>query len=478
MSSVSLQRQGTSLPQLPPVMRSSESRVFQKFSSTKQREEEARRRLIKLQKELRRSRSVGAVEANRRRNLEKAREGKRAMDRLVGRDLSSMLQAVEPADEDEELSLSRLLNEKLSIFPDPNARSWYKLFRHIDDDGSGRVSYAELVDLLRNELNVSKKELPPDAFKRLWRTMDEDASGFITAGEFGHFMRKGEAEPGLTWKERRTARNLRKAASVKRELDGLVGRDVTKALALEPPASADVVQQLSEQLNAKMAIFPDPQTRSWFKLFKHMDDDGTRAARAIRPGAARCGARASSDALPPTPLPSPPLPSPGSGRISFAELEDMVRNELLIRPKELPDQQLKRLWRALDEDGSGFIAAGEFGAFMRKGEAMNSRTDLGGASLPQVYEARVAAKRSQLQAQEDMASLQAARRAADAVKRIEAEARRLEKALQKQRKLGAPPEPVRGTTRSSWDGEGFKAFSAVPAGVTRRAVEAQKRGIR
>jgi len=115
---------------------------------------------------------------------------------------------------------------------------------------------------------------------------------------------------------------------------------------------------------------------------------------------------------------------------------------------------------------------------MRKGEAMNSRTDLGGASLPQVYEARVAAKRSQLQAQEDMASLQAARRAADAVKRIEAEARRLEKALQKQRKLGAPPEPVRGTTRSSWDGEGFKAFSAVPAGVTRRAVEAQKRGIR
>ena len=114
---------------------------------------------------------------------------------------------------------------------------------------------------------------------------------------------------------------------------------------------------------------------------------------------------------------------------------------------------------------------------MRKGEAMNSRTDLGGASLPQVYEARVAAKRSQLQAQEDMASLQAARRAADAVKRIEAEARRLEKALMKQRKLGAP-EPVRGTTRSSWDGEGFKAFSAVPAGVTRRAVEAQKRGIR
>ena len=69
--------------------------------------------------------------------------------------------AVQSADEDEELSLSRLLNEKLSIFPDPNARSWYKLFRHIDDDGSGRVSYAELVDLLRSS-REDEEELEPE----------------------------------------------------------------------------------------------------------------------------------------------------------------------------------------------------------------------------------------------------------------------------------------------------------------------------
>ena len=70
----------------------------------------------------------------------------------------------------------------------------------------------------------------------------------------------------------------------------------------------------------------DPAARGWYKLFKHMDDDG-------------------------------------SGRISYAELEDMVRNELLIRPKELPDQQLKRLWRALDEDGlRARVVAGFMGA--------------------------------------------------------------------------------------------------------------------
>ena len=58
-------------------------------------------------------------------------------------------------------------------------------------------------------------------------------------------------------------------------------------------------------------------------------------------------ARARLDPTPSLRRPHPRLsPSPGSGRISFAELEDMVRNELLIRPKELPDQQLKRLWRA------------------------------------------------------------------------------------------------------------------------------------
>ena len=40
-----------------------------------------------------------------------------------------------------------------------------------------------------------------------------------------------------------------------------------------------------------------------------------------------------------------------------------IRGELEISPKAIPDQALRRLWAALDEDGSGFLTAGELGHF-------------------------------------------------------------------------------------------------------------------
>ena len=46
----------------------------------------------------------------------------------------------------------------------------------------------------------------------------------------------------------------------------------------------------------------------------------------------------------------------------------MVREELALSLKELPERKLMALWLALDEDNSGLITAGEFGAFMRLGE--------------------------------------------------------------------------------------------------------------
>ena len=98
------------------------------------------------------------------------------------------------------------------------------------------------------------------------------------------------------------------------------------------PAEEAAVLRLSGQLNAAMArLEPDANKRSWFVLFKHMDDDGT-------------------------------------GLITFDEFEDMVRNELHIKARRaargeiaLSEANLKSVWRALDADGSGYIAAGEFG---------------------------------------------------------------------------------------------------------------------
>ena len=57
-----------------------------------------------------------------------------------------------------------------------------------------------------------------------------------------------------------------------------------------------------------------------------------------------------------------------SGLISYDELADMVRNELMIRTSALPERELKAVWLSLDEDHSGHISVGEFGNFVRLGD--------------------------------------------------------------------------------------------------------------
>ena len=75
--------------------------------------------------------------------------------------------------------------------------SWFKLFRHMDDDGSGKVAYVEFEGLVRHELQLTPKELPEAALKAVWLALDRDGSGHISVGEFGAFMRKGEPHEGI-----------------------------------------------------------------------------------------------------------------------------------------------------------------------------------------------------------------------------------------------------------------------------------------
>ena len=46
----------------------------------------------------------------------------------------------------------------------------------------------------------------------------------------------------------------------------------------------------------------------------------------------------------------------------------MVREELRLPPHELPERMLQAVWAALDSQKVGFITAGIFGQFMRRGE--------------------------------------------------------------------------------------------------------------
>ena len=100
----------------------------------------------------------------------------------------------------------------------------------------------------------------------------------------------------------------------------LAGKDVTERFASIERASEEEVASLSLIFHEKAAkIFINP---TWIKLFTWMDTDR-------------------------------------SGRISYEELEGMVRTHLGLKKAQLTDKYLQSLWVALDEDSSGQITAGE-----------------------------------------------------------------------------------------------------------------------
>jgi Ca2+-binding EF-hand superfamily protein len=88
--------------------------------------------------------------------------------------------------------VANLLNQRMDeMIQDKSARSWFKLFIHMDDDGSGNVTFIELVDMIRNELKVPEASVSREQLLAVWRVLDDDNSGIIKCGEFGKFMRKG-----------------------------------------------------------------------------------------------------------------------------------------------------------------------------------------------------------------------------------------------------------------------------------------------
>eukprot|EP00747_Dinoflagellata_sp_TGD_P164554 gnl/TRDRNA2_/TRDRNA2_184638_c0_seq1.p1 gnl/TRDRNA2_/TRDRNA2_184638_c0~~gnl/TRDRNA2_/TRDRNA2_184638_c0_seq1.p1 ORF type:complete len:278 (-),score=60.59 gnl/TRDRNA2_/TRDRNA2_184638_c0_seq1:106-888(-) len=126
---------------------------------------------------------------------------------------------LEIAGPEEVEKLAVVLNRRMiDLIPDPLARSWYKLFRHMDDDGSGKIGYTEFEDMIRNELKISTVKLTEAQLHAGWRALDEDKTGLLTSGEFGKFMRKGEYvhDTGDDWKTKH-AKAMQASGAVLRE---------------------------------------------------------------------------------------------------------------------------------------------------------------------------------------------------------------------------------------------------------------------
>ena len=324
---------------------------------------------------------------------------------------------------------------RLATLPDAAQRhgreraDWFTMFKQMDDDASGRISYDELRRGVREQLHLPKAEMPEARLRSLWKALDDDASGWISAGEFGRFMRKGEAE-GQAARIRAARANVDRRRQLAQEeqkqaMDALVspgrrarpaepvsafrrrsppdpfptripaprspscpaiprtvatprrpqvGRDVTDRLASVETASEAEVLQLSQLFNATLHAHAATRQLGWFKFFTHMDDDG-------------------------------------SGRIAYEELARGVRDVLGLKRAQLPEPRLQSLWKALDDDASGWISCGEFLRFTKKGEGDHR----GGVPPPASRSSSSSASRSGgARGEEDKWAQTATRRGGDA----------------------------------------------------------------
>lgn len=79
----------------------------------------------------------------------------------------------------------RSMQEQLEIM---GGGSFFALFAKYDADGSGQMEFSEFETVLRESLLMGPKILTDADLRAVWKAIDADNSGMITAGEFGGYM--------------------------------------------------------------------------------------------------------------------------------------------------------------------------------------------------------------------------------------------------------------------------------------------------
>lgn len=194
---------------------------------------------------------------------QKIREAQNASyDDLSGQSTTKRLVDVEKAGEDEVVGLAELLTTQMAkLFPGTD-RSWIKLFKIIDEDQSGRISFEELKGMVRKTMQLTEVELPEARLESVWKTVDADDSGWISFGEFGGFMRKASA--------------LKVQQATSRSMEDETSR--RKRVALEEKAARALAAKVEEDERLISAA------RESAALAKQLAEDAARLEKAFKKG--------------------------------------------------------------------------------------------------------------------------------------------------------------------------------------------------
>ena len=153
----------------------------------------AKRRVVRLRRELGRSRSAAALLAMHQDNRGKVEETKRQTALLRGAHLEGMLKDMPAATEEEVGKLAGELMAHLAATQvDPSKRAWFKLFKLMDENGDGHITFAEFMECIRIHIGIPPAQLPVSRVQAVWHAIDLDGNGWMDVGEFGRFFRLGE----------------------------------------------------------------------------------------------------------------------------------------------------------------------------------------------------------------------------------------------------------------------------------------------
>jgi len=287
------------------------------------REQAAKQRLNKLQRELHKVRSEDAFRMLRSR--------KRELRPSASATSLPPAEGVEAASAEVVTQVAKQLHARmLQIEPEHHPRS--SLMRLLSAGFSGRIDYAELEMVVRRELHLTPKALPRDTLRAVWAALDAQGRGWIGESDLTRWMRQGEpsVEP---YKERLLRMRRGSAKELRAEMDLMFHRDIKAQMEGKTRASNEDMLRVAALLNEHVVQQSRDlnKTICWYRMFKDIDDDR-------------------------------------SGLIDYDEFSRMVRNRLGVSKKQLDDEALRAVWLVLDEDSSGHIDSGEFCRFMDKGK--------------------------------------------------------------------------------------------------------------
>eukprot|EP00441_Pelagodinium_beii_P036953 CAMPEP_0197636786 /NCGR_PEP_ID=MMETSP1338-20131121/12184_1 /TAXON_ID=43686 ORGANISM="Pelagodinium beii, Strain RCC1491" /NCGR_SAMPLE_ID=MMETSP1338 /ASSEMBLY_ACC=CAM_ASM_000754 /LENGTH=1294 /DNA_ID=CAMNT_0043209085 /DNA_START=101 /DNA_END=3982 /DNA_ORIENTATION=+ len=201
--------------------------------------------------------------------------------------------------------------------------NWYKVFNLVDKEQSGRLSFDQLTEVVRDSwfgLAIAPEVISDKELKMIWKKLDDNTSGDVTVGEFMVFMRKYGAKHNM---HKLTRYSQIKRGTLLIEKDW--SEEINNAPAMDAPELAKFATDLTLGINAwlqrsgagKGSSNPD----LWAKFVDH-SPNGHKF-----------------------------------GRLKYAEFESLVKK---VVSDKVPQQQMMAFFREVDFDSTGEASAAEF----------------------------------------------------------------------------------------------------------------------